>query len=317
MIQKDKIEKIKELIQNSKNILVLAHKNPDWDTIWAATAWYEFLKNEGKTVKLVCESKVPKNLQFIPNSEFLENDFDLEDFDLVIINDAWAKQVAWFIQSKPELYEKKIPTINIDHHKSNDMYWTLNIVIPVASTTCLIYKIFEELNYKITPNIATSLLTWIYTDTWSFMHSNTDSFTLKIASKLILLWGNTRLIAESFFNKIEISTLRLWWRVLEKVNKNEEWVVTSIVTKEDFTNSWAKYEELAWVVDYINSIPDSKYSFLLTEKDWEMVKGSLRTLNDDVDLTEIAWRFWGGGHKKAAWFTVWGKLQKETVWKIV
>jgi hypothetical protein len=46
------------------------------------------LKNINKTVKIVCESKIPKNLQFIPNSEFIENNFNLEDFDLVIINDA-------------------------------------------------------------------------------------------------------------------------------------------------------------------------------------------------------------------------------------
>ena len=41
-----------------------------------------------------------------------------------------------------------------------------------------------------------------------------------------------------------------------------------------------------------------------------MVKGSLRTTRDDVDVNELAQKFGGGGHKKAAGFKVAGKIVK-------
>lgn len=316
IIEKENIEQIKNYIENSKKILIIAHKNPDWDTLWCWTAWFEYLKNIWKSVVIACESDIPNPLKCIPNYEYVVNDFNLNDFDLAIINDAWAKQVAWFYEKYPELFEQKIPVINIDHHISNDMYWSLNIVIPLAATACLIYEIFKELWVNINPKIATSLLTWIYTDTWSFHHSNTDSYTLRIASKLLWRWANIKKISKEIFKTTKISTLKLWWRVLSGISKDSEWIAMWTVTEEDFKETWSKFEELTWVVDYLNSVPNSKYTILLTEKDWK-VKWSLRTLNNDIDLTKIAWRFWGWWHKKASWFTINWKLQKEVKWKVV
>ena len=318
MIQLDesKLQAIKAHIDSAHNILIVAHKNPDWDTIWATTAWYEALKNMGKNPTLVCESEMPDNMHFVPNIEHFKQDFNLDDYDIALICDAWAKHVAGFFETHPELYEQRIPVINLDHHKKNDMYWTINIVELYASTTCLIYEIFNYLWIDINKNMATSLLTWIYTDTWSFMHSNTDPFTLRTASALLRLWANLRYIYKYIFKTTKISTLRLWGRVLSNIFKNDEWITMSTVQEDDFIETGSTYEELTWVVDYLNSVPDSKFSVLLTERDWK-VKGSLRTLSDEIDLTEIAWRFWWWWHKKASWFTVWWKLKKEVSWKIV
>jgi len=316
IIEKENIELIRNYIKNSERILIIAHKNPDWDTLWSWTAWYEYLKNIWKKVVLACEDSVPESLKCIPNSEVVVNNFDLNNFDLAIINDAWVKHVAWFYETHPELFEQKIPVINIDHHISNDMYWSLNIVIPLAATTCLIYEIFKELWVNINQKIATSLLTWIYTDTWSFHHSNTNSYTLRIASKLLWKWANLKKFSKSIFKTTKLSTLNLWWRVLSSMLIDWDWVVMWTVTEDDFKETFSKYEELVWVVDYLNSVSWSKYTILLTERDWK-VKWSLRTLNNNIDLTKIAWRFWGWGHKKASWFTINWKLQKEVKWKIV
>ena len=56
---------------------------------------------------------------------------------------------------------------------------------------------------------------------------------------------------------------------------------------------------------------------VLRENDDGTVKGSLRTTRDDVDVAALAKLFGGGGHKKAAGFTVKGKLVETTNgWKI-
>jgi phosphoesterase RecJ-like protein len=80
----------------------------------------------------------------------------------------------------------------------------------------------------------------------------------------------------------------------------------------------AKREDLNGVIDYINSMPEAKYSVLLSEDEKGNVKASLRTRKSDVDVKSLAEKFGGGGHVKAAGFTIAkSKLEKEVKWKIV
>ena len=48
-----------------------------------------------------------------------------------------------------------------------------------------------------------------------------------------------------------------------------------------------------------------------------MVKGSLRTLRDDIDVNAMASRLRGGGHRRAAGFAVPGRLQSSVHWTVV
>ena len=110
--------------------------------------------------------------------------------------------------------------------------------------------------------------------------------------------------------------MRLWGRVMRKINKTPEGIAMSVVKQKDFDDTGADYSEMTGVVDYINSVPGAQYSVILTEKGGK-VKGSLRTLKEEVDVAKIASDFGGGGHTKAAGFTIPGKLQKEVRWKVV
>ena len=47
------------------------------------------------------------------------------------------------------------------------------------------------------------------------------------------------------------------------------------------------------------------------------IKGSFRTQREDIDLSALAGMFGGGGHRKAAGFTIPGKIEREVCWKIV
>jgi phosphoesterase RecJ-like protein len=67
---------------------------------------------------------------------------------------------------------------------------------------------------------------------------------------------------------------------------------------------------------FIN-IPEAKFSVLLTEDRKGNVKGSFRTQRSDINLSKIAGVFGGGGHEKAAGFTIPGRLEKEVRWTIV
>ncbi|MBM3231124.1 bifunctional oligoribonuclease/PAP phosphatase NrnA, partial [Candidatus Peregrinibacteria bacterium] len=118
------------------------------------------------------------------------------------------------------------------------------------------------------------------------------------------------------FRTAKLSTLKLWGRVLEKISLTDEGGAVSAVTQGDFRATGAGYDELTGAIDYLNAVPGMRFSMILSERDGK-VKGSLRTLRDDVDVAEMAGKFQGGGHRRAAGFALPGKLQPETRWKVV
>lgn len=316
---------IRQTIENAKKILILSHKSPDGDTVGCATAWYEMITTHlQKSCDLACFDQIPQPLRFVPHTEKYQQDFDLSLYDLVIVSDSGAHYLTGFHETKNGFLQplpeggflKQVPIINVDHHGSNEAYGNINLIITsAASTTMILLEIFQQFDWQITRNAATSLLTGIYTDTGSFMHSNTTPEVYRAASFLMTKGANIRLIRKEIFKTTPLSTLRLWGRVLSNIATNEDGVAMSVLTDDDFTETGADYSELTGVIDYVNSVPNAKFTVMLTERNGK-VKGSLRTLND-IDVAEIAGRFGGGGHKKAAGFTVPGRLKKEVRWTIV
>ncbi len=103
--------------------------------------------------------------------------------------------------------------------------------------------------------------------------------------------------------------------MLENISLTDEGAAVSALTEGDFRASGADYSELTGAIDYVNAVPGMKFSLLLAERQGK-VKGSLRTLRDDVDVSAMAAKFKGGGHRKAAGFALSGKLKPEVRWKV-
>lgn len=306
-----------EQIRNSQNVVIISHNRPDGDTTGANLALRMHLTGLGKSVTSACADELPDNLKFLPEADQFTQEFLLEDFDTIIVVDAGAKHLVRFYETYPELNRTRKPIINIDHHYSNDNFGTINIVDPQeTSTTSLIYRYFESENIQITPEIATCLLNGIYTDTGSFQHSNTKPETLKLSAKLVKAGADLKSIATFNFKRVSTNKLKLMGEVLETTQIDEKGRVVSGVTKETFQKYNATSEDLTGVVDFLNSIPNTKYTLLYTEDTSGNVKASLRTQQSEVNVAKIAENFGGGGHPKAAGFKVKGQLAKETLWQV-
>lgn len=306
-----------EQIRNSQNVVIISHNRPDGDTTGGNLALRMHLTGLGKSVTSACADELPENLKFLPEADQFTQEFLLEDFDTIIVVDAGAKHLVRFYETYPELNRTRKPIINIDHHYSNDNFGTINIVDPQeTSTTSLIYRYFESENIQITPEIATCLLNGIYTDTGSFQHSNTKPETLKLSAKLVKAGADLKSIATFNFKRVSTNKLKLMGEVLETTQIDEKGRVVSGVTKETFQKYNATSEDLTGVVDFLNSIPNTKYTLLYTEDTSGNVKASLRTQQSEVNVAKIAENFGGGGHPKAAGFKVKGQLAKETLWQV-
>ncbi len=296
----------------------MSHVRPDGDTLGAASAFSFALEQMGKTATLACADDIPHRLKFIPRSEIFVKEFNMDDFDLIIALDAGAHHMTGFHSKYPDFLSKRIPILNIDHHSSNDRFGTVNIVDPKASSaTLIVWRLLPKLPVTVTKEIAFSLLVGIYSDTGGFMHANTTNEAFKAANELAKTGGFAISdIVRPLFRQSTFSQLRLWGYILENLRKNESNVLSCVISEADFKDIGAHQSDTGGIIDLINTVPDTLYSMLLAEDDG-CVKGSLRTQRDDVNLSDIASQFGGGGHPKAAGFRVHGRLEKKVIWKIV
>lgn len=305
-------------ITKSAKILVISHRKPDADTLGAALSLKIWLGSMGKEVTLACIDEPREGLDFFPYINEFVQDFDVNEYDLRIIVDAGASYMTNFHLKYSDFFEVSVPIINIDHHASNDNFGSVNVVDAVApSTTVILYRMFKSLNVEIDANMATCLLAGIYGDTGGFMHSNTDGEVYKISADLMAKGANVKGIIKSLFKSKSLETLKLWGKVLEKVQITNDGVVMSVVKDEDYEQVGSTPENLGGVVDYLNMVPNTKFAVLLNEDRKGNVKGSFRTRQVDLDLSRIAAVFGGGGHPKASGFMLPGKIQENLKFTIV
>lgn len=313
----DKFLEAKKLIDKADKILSISHKRPDGDTLGASCALYLGLQQWGKKVDMACIDEIPDRFKFLTDMNKVIHEFNFRDYDLIIVSDAGASYMTRYHEIYPDIFKGDVPIINFDHHSSNDNFGTCNIVsVQSASATIIIYKFLKFVGIPITPQMATALLTGIYNDTGSLMHSNTTLEVFEISGKLMELGGRIHQVAKNLFRTNPISTLKLWGKVLDNAYINDEGVTVSAVTWKDFEECDAGSDEISGVIDLLNSVPGSKYACLLNEDLGGKIKGSFRTQREDVDVAALAAQFGGGGHKKAAGFTMPGRLHREVHWKI-
>lgn len=222
-----------------------------------------------------------------------------------------------FHEKYPDFLSKKVPIINIDHHASNEGFGTINLVDPKSSSATMVaWELIKRLGTPLTKELGMALLAGIYNDTGGFVHSNTTRETFEIAAELAKAGVSVTDITKPLFREASFSQLKLWGFILENLRKNDKNVLTSVVTESDFKMIGAHSSDTGGIVDLMNTVPDTQFVMLLAEDEGQ-VKGSMRTQRDDVNLSDIAGQFGGGGHPKASGFRVHGRLKKEIVWKVV
>ena len=304
--------------RQAQKICIISHRSPDGDAVGSNLALRLALESLGKEVTSASVDPVPQNSLFLKKADTFVQDFNYEDFDLIVSVDCGALKLVAFTEKKPEILSGQKPYINFDHHISNDHFGTINPVDDSACSTCIIiYKFLKFCDLKITLDIATCLLHGIYFDTGGLMHSNTTGEVMKVCADLVAKGAELKKISKELFHTTPINRLRLWGKILERTYTNEDGVTVSAVGKSDYEACEADSHDTGGAIDYLNAVPGSKYCVLLSEDEKGSVKGSLRTQRNDVNLSDVASKWGGGGHPKASGFGIPGKLMPVMSWKIL
>ncbi|MBT3292739.1 bifunctional oligoribonuclease/PAP phosphatase NrnA [Candidatus Peregrinibacteria bacterium] len=319
MLQKTDVSTASKFFSSADRILCICHKNPDGDAIGSILGMGLLLEKAypNKQISMHCVDPAPDTMHFLPRVHSIQREPKLKEGDVIVFLDCAAPGQTAMDKNIPELFDGTHNSICIDHHQGNPNFGTVNFILPDAASTCeIVVQLADDLSWEMDSDIATCLLTGVYTDTGGLLHSNTTSKVYRTVARLLRVGARQQQIVTHVFRTAKLSTLKLWGRVLEKINLTSEGGAISAVTKGDFRATGAHHSELTGAIDYINAVPGMKFSLLLSERG-DIVKGSLRTLRDDIDVAKMAGKFQGGGHRKAAGFSLPGSLQPEVRWKVV
>jgi len=300
-------EVVQELRRRTQFVMV-SHLKPDGDTLGAGLALGLALKSLGKKVVYFQEGEVPRNLRFLPEADLVTNKLpaDLAKDALFVFGD--MSNMARAGEALPKLERANV--LDIDHHLGNEHFGAFNYVIEdECSTGTCVLRLLKELGAKITPEIATCLLTTIMTDTGGFIHSNTTAEVLRTAAWLVDLGAEKERITEEVFTSKRFEAQKLLGAVLSRAVLDDAgrycWAV---IDQKLIDELGADYEDTEDIVNQLLAVEGVEVAALF--KDFEgAVRVSLRS-SGRVNVQAVASRVGGGGHFRASGLTYPGNLQE-------
>jgi len=300
------------LITMARRIAIVSHIHPDGDAVASVLSLQHALEQMGKEIYPVLLEGVPDIFSFLPEGDRPVSTELPGDLDLCIVADLSDTARTGFeeLVKKYSLAEK---LVTIDHHIKGDLarLSTAGIFKEAASTTEIIYGLVMALEVKITPDMATCLLAGIYTDTGGFQYPNTTVDTLEISAELMRRGAKLNLIARQISHTKTVASLKLLGIALQRLRltHGNRFAVT-VLTQDDIAACMASKTDVGGIISELNVLPEVRCTMLLTEMEPGKVVGSLRTGEGfKTKVSSLAKVMGGGGHPRAAGFTITGKIE--------
>ncbi len=293
-------------LKNAESILIIAHTQPDGDTLGSCYALHNALSAAGYKSKVCCDSPVPEKYQPLMDSGILIMPDEIsEKYDVAVSLDCADKSR---MGKSYKLFKKYDNTINIDHHVSNDAFAKINYVKEASSVGEIIYELLDEMKLEIDAKTAEYLYIAISTDTGNYTYSNTSENCMSISSRLIEKF-DLRSTAEILFRRRSLVSTQLIGRAISSLEMYSEGRIAIMsLLMSDLEELGADGSDCDNIVNYAREIDTALAAVMLREINTG-VKVSLRS-KGDVDVCSVAAAFGGGGHKNAAGCCIGKKIEK-------
>ena len=293
------------VLREKDRFLIASHENPEGDAIGSELALALALRKMGKTATVLNADPVPANLLFLPGAGTVVFEEDGSKYDVAVVVDCGATERTGRVA--PEL--RKCPLlVNIDHHRTNGDLGELALVDPdAAATGLLIHRVLSAMGYEIDLDVATNIYVAVLTDTGSFHYGSSSPEAFEVAGEMVRRGVDPWAVAEQVYETQSALRLRLLGRVLDSLEVSAGGRVACITTMcEDLREFASGKDALEGFINYPRSIVGVEVAVSIREEE-DLFRVSFRS-KGRVDVSAVAARFGGGGHKNAAGCTVTGSL---------
>ena len=297
------------LLAAAATVAVLAHVNPDADTIGAGLALALVLERCGKRVQVGFGAPpcLPESLSSLPGAHLLVGPEAMRrDVDLVVTVDA---PTATRLGPLSDLADGGRPLLVVDHHASTEMFGSANFVdVSADSTTMLIAEILDAWGQRIDSDVAHCIYAGLMMDTGSFRWASARA--LRLAARLVEAGADNTSISRTLMDSHPFGWMSLLSRVLGSAQllpdaAGGRGLVYAVVGNRDWECS--RPEEVESIVDIVRTAREAEVAAVFKEVQPQQWSVSMRA-KADVDLSSVAAAFGGGGHRLAAGYSTTGPI---------
>ncbi len=293
---------IAALLTPGRRVALTTHVNADGDGVGSEVALWHLLAARHVPAAIANPTPIPERFHFLvprgaDHSERAAR--EIESADVVIVLDISDTSR---LGDLARAIRQSHAVACIDHHVSGgSLPGGPRLVAPEAAATAeLVFDFASALEWPLSPDAARALYVGILTDTGAFRFANTTPRVLRVAGALLERGVDPESIYESVYASAPEGRVRLMTEVLQTlVVERERGLAWVTVPPEALQRHGATADDLDGIVEYPRSIAGVRLALLFRQLANGKVKVSFRSLGD-VDVAELAHRFGGGGHRKAA-----------------
>src|SRR3954471_17142257 len=306
---------VADAIRDHDRFVITTHENPDGDALGSLLASNVALEQLGKDTVMVLhgDAPLPNEYGFMQLGDLRRRwPDDVSGRVLLAVDCANESRIA-----DPEVLGRVPLSIDVDHHHDNTRFGRINLIVADASSTGEVLRdLFRELNVDLTPEIAEALYIALVTDTGRFQYTNTTPKALRLAAELVEAGADVHRVFQGVYESVQFAKLKLLARALERAKVFEGGrIVVSYLLRTDFAEVGAAEPYSEGIIDFLRAVEGADMAVLIREpprEDGPSRRVSLRASIDELDVSAIARKSGGGGHRQAAGFSSEASIEEIT-----
>ena len=320
LISQQNIDAVRQIVENGRKFVVLAHKNPDGDAVGSTLAMCHFLLSMGKEAVVVLPNVFPAFLSWVPGADaVLYYDKEKERCDTAIAEADVLFCLDFNVLSRTgdvcgSLLSSSAKKVLVDHHPQPSDEFDVLVSHPEACSTCeLVFRVITALGGTAALNfeMAQCIYTGMMTDTGAFAYASTRKDVYLIIAELLDKGIDKDWIYRKVFYTSSVTRMRLWgyamYDKLKVYNKYNAALIT--LSHSELMRFYASKGDTEGLVNQPLQVKGVRFSCFLREESPGKINVSLRSV-DDFPCNSVAAEFFnGGGHKNASGGEVYGTME--------
>ena len=314
-------DRVVDAITSARSVLLLGHVSPDGDALGSALGAglaLATLPGDRRIEVSFGDNPfiVPANLTWLPGKHLLTPAVDVSgDPDVVLTFDASSIDRLGLLR---EVAEKAPLLVAVDHHRSYDGFGQVGLVDVEAPATAVVAReLIKRLGIALDADIAACLYTGLITDTGSFRYAGTTAQTHALAGELLETGIAFDTIAREVFDAVPFGYLGVLGTALGRCQLEPEaaggtGLVWTAVLAADRAEGQVPFDLVEPIIDVVRKASEAEVAMVVKEDDLGDLRVSLRS-KGSADVSAVATRLGGGGHRYAAGFTATSRDLAEVV----